>query len=145
MSGTITPFPGTTTIPQPQPRPPAPQAPCEHRQVTADGRVACSKVPRGDAEVTPALCATCPATLIDCQHLRFTLRKHAPVPIVVRHAGGRTEVWDNIPPAMCFAHAACVLRREAVGSPADCAGCTLRMAIPAAPATDKQRRSVATR
>ncbi|MBU0492990.1 MAG: hypothetical protein KKA73_09440 [Chloroflexi bacterium] len=128
MGGNIMPFPGARAV---HTRQPATESPCEQRQVTADGRVVCRKVGQGDAEVTPDLCAACPTTVIGCQHLRFTLTKHAPVPIVVRYAGGRTEVWDDIPPSMRLARGACVLRREAVNGPADCAGCALRRAIPA--------------
>ena len=127
MGGTITPFPGTAR--SHQPRPLIPENHCEHRQVTADGRVICRKVGRGDAEVSVALCAACPAALIQCPHLRFTLRKHAPMPIVVRYAGGRTEVWDDMPPSMRFERAACALCRDAINTPADCAGCTLRAAV----------------
>jgi hypothetical protein len=143
MGGTITPFPGTTAAHQPCS--PILETPCEHRQVTAGGRVVCRKAPKSDAEVSPALCASCPATLVGCEHLRFTLRKHAPVPIVVRYAGGRTEVWDDVPPAMRFERAACALRREPIGGPADCAGCALRVAVPVAMAMEEQHQSVAAR
>lgn len=140
MGRIITPFPGTKAH---QTRIPVSGRPCEHRQVTGDGRVVCGKAPKGDTEVSPTLCASCPATLVDCKHLRYTLRKHAPVPIVVRYAGGRTEVWDDVPPAMRFARAACVLRREAICGPADCAGCTLRMALPTVTAMEDPRRTAA--
>jgi len=143
MGGTITPFPGATA--SHRPRSLVPQAPCEHRQVTADGRIVCRKVARGDAEVSPALCASCPAALAGCEHLRFTLRKYAPVPIVVRYGGGRTEVWGDAPPAMRFERAACALRREPIGSPADCAGCALRATVPAVAAAQRQRQSAAAR
>jgi len=143
MGGTITPFPGVVSAHQPQSS--TLPAPCPHRHVTADGRIACQKVPQGDAEVSPALCAACPAALVSCQHLRFTLRKHAPVPIVVRYAGGRTEVWDDVPPAMRFARAACALRREPINCPADCAGCGLRMAVSVVTAVQERRQSLAAR
>ena len=141
MGGTITPFPGAAK--SHQPRPLIPESHCEHRQVTTDGRVVCRKVGRGDTEVSVALCTACPAALIQCSHLRFTLRKHAPPPIVVRYAGGRTEVWDDMPPSMHFERAACALCRDAIHTPADCAGCTLRAAVPAEPAVAEPRRKVA--
>ncbi|MBU1751475.1 MAG: hypothetical protein KKA73_27665 [Chloroflexi bacterium] len=163
MTGTITPFPGVTA--PHQPTPPAPTIPCPHRQVTADGRVVCQKVPThspqdavrarrdGPVEVSPALCAACPVTQIGCQHLRFTLRKYEPVPITVRYAGGRVEIWDDEPPAMRLTRAACGLRREPIASPADCAGCTLRLVLsgaeglasPLAAAPEEQRRAVSAR
>lgn len=123
MSARIHPFPATRVTS----RQPAEDA-CAQRQVLADGRVICGKVGRGNAEVSPALCAACPARLVNCQHLRYTLRKDEPVAIVVRYAGGRTEVWDDVPPSMKFAKSACALRREPIQSPADCAGCALRLA-----------------
>jgi len=139
MGGTITPFPTTAH----QPHPPATTNPCEHRQVTGDGRVICRKIGTGDAEVSAELCASCPAAVIGCAHLRFTLRKHAPVPIVVRYAGGRTEVWDDVPPTMRLDRAACVLRREPISCPADCAGCGLRMAVPIVTVVQERRQRVA--
>jgi hypothetical protein len=125
----IIPFPG---VAKPhQPRPLVPETPCEHRQEIAGGRVICRKVAQGDAGVSATLCDTCPAALVQCPHLQFTLRRHAPAPIVVRHPDGRTEAWDDLPPAMRFEGATCALYREAINTPADCAGCTLRGAVPA--------------
>lgn len=128
MGGSIHPFPTTrVTRPREARRQPAEDV-CTQCKVLADGRVVCGKVGRGQrhAEVSPALCATCPAKMVNCKHLRYTLRKDEPVPIVVRYAGGRTEVWDDVPPSMKFSQAACALRREPIQSPADCAGCVLR-------------------
>jgi hypothetical protein len=106
---------------------PIPAAPCEHQQITADGRVVCRKVGQGNTEVAVALCATCPAALVRCPHLRFTLRQHAPAPMLVRCPGGRVEAWDDLPPVLRFERAYCALRRGAISSPADCAGCMLRL------------------
>ncbi|MBU0491707.1 MAG: hypothetical protein KKA73_17220 [Chloroflexi bacterium] len=142
MGGTITPFPGNANIRTPQPRA-MPESVCQNRQVSADGRIVCRKVAKGDAEVSPALCATCPAARIGCDHLRFTLRKHEPVPIIVRYAGGRTEVWDDGEPAMCFTHAACTLCRQAIDGPTACAGCTLRTTLPAVAAIGQSQRAIA--
>ena len=122
MGGSIHPFPATRVTHHHPAEDVSPQ-----RQVLADGRVTCGKVGRGSTEVSPALCASCPSRMVSCQHLRYTLRKHEPVAIVVRYAGGRTEVWDDVPPSMKFSPAACALRREPVQSPADCAGCALRL------------------
>ncbi len=127
MGGSIHPFP-VARVTNRQPVGDRQAEVCAQRQVLADGRVVCDKVGRGNAEVSPALCATCPAAQVNCQHLRYTLRKDEPVPIVVRYAGGRTEVWDDLPPSIKFSQAACALRREPITSPADCAGCPLRLA-----------------
>jgi len=128
MGGSIHPFPAPrVTRPREARCQPAAEV-CAQRKVLADGRVVCGKVGRGNVEVSPALCATCPARMVNCKHLRYTLRKDEPVPIVVRYAGGRTEVWDDLPPSIKFSRAACVLRREPIQSPADCAGCVLRQA-----------------
>lgn len=127
MGGSIHPFP-TARVKNRQLAEDRPADVCAQRQVLADGRVVCGKVGRGNAEVSPGLCATCPAAQVNCQHLRYTLRKDEPVPIVVRYAGGRTEVWDDLPPSIKFSQAACALRREPITSPADCAGCALRLA-----------------
>ena len=104
-----------------------PVAFCEH-QVTGDGRVVCRKVGQGDTtEVAVALCATCPAALIQCSHLRFTLRQHTAAPMLVRRPeGGRDETWD-LPPVMRFERATCARRPGTISSPVDCAGCTLRL------------------
>lgn len=125
MGGSIHPFPATRVTSRQSAEVVRAQDACDQRKVLADGRVVCGKVGRGNAEVSPALCAACPASLVGCKHLRYTLHKHEPVPIVVRYAGGRTEVWDDVPPSMQFSQAACALRREPIQSPADCAGCAL--------------------
>jgi len=102
---------------------------CPHRGVADDGRVVCAKISRGDNEVSPALCATCPAAQINCQHLRFTLEKSLASSIIVHYGNGKTEVWDDRPPALRFNRAACLARVVPIVSGKDCAaGCALHQA-----------------
>jgi len=100
---------------------------CEHRSVAADGRIVCAKITLGDNEVSPNLCRNCPAKTITCQHLRFSLQKSSPSAIVVRYAGGRTEVWNDEPPSVSFLHAACVAKVAPITGPKECAACSLRL------------------
>ena len=101
---------------------------CEHRSVAADGRIVCAKITLGDNEVSPNLCRNCPAKTIACQHLRFSLQKSSPSAIVVRYASGRTEVWNDEPPAVSFLHAACAAKVTPIANPRECAACSLRLA-----------------
>ena len=97
-------------------------SPCEHQ---VNGH--CRKVDQGSPQVSPALCAACPAALVKCPHLQFTLRRHQPAPITVRLSNGRAEAWDDLPPAMRFNRATCALRPgNPIQTPADCVGCALR-------------------
>jgi len=99
---------------------------CPQRGVADDGRVVCTKISRGDNEVSPALCAACPAAQINCQHLRFTLEKSLASSIIVHYGNGKTEVWDDRPPALRFNRAACLARVVPIVSGKDCAaGCAL--------------------
>jgi hypothetical protein len=100
---------------------------CEHRSVAADGRIVCAKITLGDNEVSPNLCRNCPAKTIACRHLCFSLRKSSPSAIVVRYAGGRTEVWNDEPPSISFLHAACAAKVAPISSPKECAACSLRL------------------
>jgi hypothetical protein len=100
---------------------------CEHRSVAADGRIVCAKITLGDNEVSPNLCRNCPAKTIACRHLRFSLQKSSPSAIVVRYAGGRTEVWNDGPPSVSFLRAACSVKVTPVTSPKECATCSLRL------------------
>jgi len=106
-----------------------PQRPCQHRSVSEDGRVTCDKIIVGDDEVSPQVCANCPASASDCQHLRFCLEKIALTPITVRWASGRMEVWDDQPPRVSFLRAACALKATPVLSPADCLDCASRHSV----------------
>ena len=100
---------------------------CEHRSVVADGRIVCAKITLGDNEVSPNLCRNCPAKTIACHHLCFSLQKSSPCAIVVRYAGGRTEVWNDEPPSISFLHAACAANVAPISSPKECAACSLRL------------------
>jgi hypothetical protein len=99
---------------------------CEHRSAAADGRIVCAKITVGDNEVSPNLCRNCPAKTIACRHLRFSLQKSSPSAIVVRYAGGRTEVWNDEPPSVSFLRAACAVKVAPIASPKECAACSLR-------------------
>ena len=100
---------------------------CEHRSVAADGRIICAKITLGDDEVSPNLCRDCPAKTIACHQLCFSLQKSSPSAIVVRYAGGRTEVWNDEPPSISFLHAACATRVAPITGPRECAACSLRL------------------
>ncbi|TEU16451.1 MAG: hypothetical protein E3J21_10690 [Anaerolineales bacterium] len=100
---------------------------CEHRSVAADGRIVCAKVTLGDNEVSPNLCRNCPAKTIACHHLCFSLQKSSPSAIVVRYAGGRTEVWNDEPPSVSFLRAACAAKVAPIASAKECAACSLRL------------------
>jgi hypothetical protein len=99
---------------------------CEHRKVSRDGRIICSKIALGDNQVSPNLCRDCPAKACDCGNLRFCLQKSSLSPVVVRWGNGNTEVWDDQPPAISFLHSACNVRTIPISSPGDCMGCVLR-------------------
>jgi hypothetical protein len=102
-----------------------PDTPCEHRQVSADGRIICSKIVEGDGEVSPELCRTCPFRAVNCEHLRFSLRLSMPSPLIVRF-NGQEEVWDDGPPALHFERAACAERVIPIYGAQACAECPLR-------------------
>ena len=109
---------------------------CEHRTVSKDGRILCTKIVEGDNEVSPNVCRDCPMRAVNCEHLRFSLRLSSPSPLTVRF-NGRTEVWDDGPPRLSFHHAACAARVVPIHGPRACAGCALRQEhLPAAPPTE---------
>jgi hypothetical protein len=108
---------------------------CEHRSVAPDGRIVCKKIVWGENRVGPATCRACPFQSVDCAHLRFALRHTSATPLVVRF-NGRTEVWNDEPPALQFEQAACALQVLPIGSPTPCAGCSLRQPLADAPAAD---------
>jgi hypothetical protein len=114
---------------------------CPHRSVAEDGRVICTKIIQGDNEVSPNLCRDCPAKMVSCDHLRFSLQKSSPSPIVVRYNGGHTEVWDNDPPSISFCRAACAIKVMPINSPKECAGCALRLAAQPQPVRRKRKVS----
>jgi len=106
---------------------------CEHRTVSKDGRILCTKIVEGDNEVSPNVCRDCPMRAVNCEHLCFSLRLSSPSPLTVRF-NGRTEIWDDGPPQLDFQRAACAARVVPIYGPRACAGCALRKEhLPALP------------
>ena len=126
--------------------------PCPYRQVDDDGHILCEKIKTGDREVSPNICRACPISAIHCTHLRATLDHQARPPLTVRYGNGKTEIWDDLAPAITLQRAACAVKVTPILSPRDCAGCPLRQPLVAAqviqttdirpPTTDTQRPSV---
>ena len=116
-------------------------SPCEHRTVAKDGRIVCSKIAEGDNEVSPNVCRACPFKAINCGHLRFSLHRTCPSPIIVRF-NGHTEVWDDKPPELQFDRAACATKVVPIEHPRSCAECTLRipMRAPSEATAPRSRR-----
>lgn len=102
--------------------------PCEHRTVSTDGRIVCKKIVEGDPEVSPFLCRVCPFKLVNCAHLRFSLRQKSPSPLLVRF-NGRTEIWDDGPPELTLERAACAARVIPVVDASSCLSCPLRTSL----------------
>jgi hypothetical protein len=96
---------------------------CEHRTAAKDGRIICSKITEGDNEVSPNLCRECPYREVNCSHLRFSLNRTSPSPLIVRY-NGRTEIWDDGPSELSFEHAACAAKVIPIYEPRSCVGCT---------------------
>jgi hypothetical protein len=101
--------------------------PCPFRSVDDEGRILCAQI-QGDREASVNLCRACPAAAINCQHLRSSLYRKNVMPLTVRYATGRVEVWNNTPPTVEFNRAACAAKTMPIHSPRDCMGCTLRLA-----------------
>jgi hypothetical protein len=130
---------GRSTIGQAQP---SPLASCEHRTVAKDGRIVCARISEGDSEISPNICRFCPFRAVNCAHLRFSLRRSSPAPLLVRY-NGRTEVWNDGPAELRFERAACTARVIPVQEPRSCTGCTLRQPIQAPlEQADQKRRAV---
>ncbi|HSJ55947.1 MAG TPA: hypothetical protein VLC95_02130 [Anaerolineae bacterium] len=103
-------------------------AACEHRAVSGDGRIICTRIVEGEAEVSPEVCRDCPFKAADCSHLRFSLRLTSPSPLIVRF-NGRQEVWDDGPPELHFERAACAERVMPIDDVRTCAECPLRRPV----------------
>jgi hypothetical protein len=103
-------------------------SPCEHRTVSKDGRIVCSKIVEGDNEVSPNVCRACPVRAVNCTHLRFSLRKTSPSPLLV-HYNGRTEMWNDDAPELRFERAACAAKVIPIDQTRSCVGCTLRQPL----------------
>lgn len=117
-------------------------SPCEHRTVSKDGRIICRKIVEGNNSISPDLCLTCPFKAVNCTHLRFSLRKTSPSPLVVRF-NGRTEVWDDDPPEIHFRQAACSAQVIPIENPRACADCALCQPEQPVAAPAPQRRKAA--
>jgi hypothetical protein len=115
---------------------------CEHRKVSKDGRIVCAQIVEGDNEVSPNVCRDCPFKVVNCSHLRFTLRQTLPSRLVVRY-NGRTEIWDDDPPELHFERAACTAKVMPVYEPRSCAECTLRQPLQAPVEHPKRKRRLA--
>jgi hypothetical protein len=115
---------------------------CEHRTVSKDGRIVCSKIIEGDNEVSPNICRSCPYKLVNCAHLRFSLSQTLSSPLIVRY-NGRTEVWDDDPPELEFERAACTARVMPIYEPRSCSGCTLRQSVQPTVQEPRRRRQAA--
>ena len=99
---------------------------CAHRSVADDGRLLCDCIGDADREVTPALCQGCPAVAAGCGSLRFSLHKEAGAGIMVHYGNGRSLVLDQAPTALRLRDAACRLTSQAISTPEECRGCSLR-------------------
>ena len=130
---------GRGAIPQGQP---SSLASCEHRTVAKDGRIVCARIVEGDSEISPNICRFCPFKAVNCAHLRFSLRRSSPTPLLVRY-NGRTEVWNDGPAELRFERAACTARVTPIQEPRSCTGCTLRQPIQAPLEQADQRRRAA--
>jgi hypothetical protein len=102
--------------------------PCEHRTVSKDGAIVCTKITCGPTEVSPQVCRNCPARAVNCAHLCFSLRQVVRSPLTVRY-NGRVETWDDDAPELNFQQAACAARVAAIDHPLQCAACTLRQPV----------------
>lgn len=97
--------------------------PCEYRTALDDGRIVCDKITEGNPEVNPNICRHCPLAVINCSHLRFTLRKVGHKPILVRFGNGASDVWDDDPPAVELVRGACAEKVKPIIGRRDCVGC----------------------
>lgn len=100
---------------------------CNFRQFDDQGRILCDLIKGGDHEVSVQLCSVCPVSEINCQNLRAGLEKAVSIPITVRFANGRVEVWDDIPPTIEFKRAACAAKTMPIHSTRDCMGCPIQV------------------
>ena len=115
---------------------------CQHRTVAKDGRIVCSRIVEGDPEVSPNVCRDCPFKVVNCSHLRFSLRQTSPSPLIVRY-NGRTEVWDDGPCQLSFERAACTAKVMPIYEPRSCAGCALHKPLHEPAQRQSRRRKAA--
>jgi hypothetical protein len=103
--------------------------PCPYRLVDDEGHILCDKIKTGDREVSPNICRACPVSAINCAHLRATLDHQARPPLTVRYGNGKTEIWDDLAPAINLHTAACAAKVVPIHSPRDCAACPIRQPL----------------
>ncbi|HEY6043101.1 MAG TPA: hypothetical protein VIX58_13310 [Anaerolineae bacterium] len=101
--------------------------PCPFRSVNGEGQILCQLIKGPDHEITLDICRACPVSQINCQHLRASLEKQESNSLVVRFVTGRTEVWNDNPPAVTIKRAACAEKAMPIQSPRDCSGCPIRL------------------
>ena len=103
--------------------------PCPYRLVDDEGHILCDKIKSGDREVSPNICRACPISAINCAHLRATLDHQSRPPLTVRYGNGKTQVWDDLAPAINLHTAACAAKVVPIHSPRDCAACPIRQPL----------------
>ena len=101
--------------------------PCPFRSVNGEGQILCQLIKGPDHEITLDICRACPVSQINCQHLRASLEKQESNSLIVRFVTGRTEVWNDEPPAVTIKRAACAEKAMPIQSPRDCSGCPIRL------------------
>ncbi|MBI5652181.1 MAG: hypothetical protein HZC40_17330 [Chloroflexi bacterium] len=102
---------------------------CPYRLVDNEGHILCDKIKTGDRAISLETCRVCPIAAINCGQLRAALDHQTRPPITVRYGNGRSEVWDNVAPAIALRQAACATKVVPIHSPRDCAGCALRQPL----------------
>ena len=115
--------------------------PCPYRTAQLDGQLTCAKIGGSDREVTPDICAACPAAQIGCAHLRFSLVKNAPSPLLIRWGNGKQELLEADAPRVELARGACGEQVMPVHGPATCAACPLHQGWELAPTAATRRQA----
>ncbi|MCW5850757.1 MAG: hypothetical protein KIT87_11840 [Anaerolineae bacterium] len=119
--------------------------PCPYRTAQLDGQLTCAKIGGPDREVTPEICAACPAAQIGCAHLRFSLVKNAPSPLLIRWGNGKQEVLAADAPRVELARGACGEQVMPVHGPSACAACPLHQSWELTPTTATRRQAKVSR
>ena len=119
--------------------------PCPYRTAQLDGQLTCAKIGGPDREVTPDICAACPAAQISCAHLRFSLVKNAPSPLLIRWGNGKQEVLEADAPRVELARGACGEQVMPVHGPSACAACPLHQSWETPPTTATRRQAKVSR
>lgn len=119
--------------------------PCPFRTAQLDGQLTCSKISGSDREVTADICAACPAAQIGCAHLRFSLVKNAPSPLLIRWGNGKQEVLEADAPRVELARGACGEQVMPVHGPSACAACPLHQSWETQPTAATRRQAKVSR